>query len=334
MKFRSSVVFFLFITIFSFTFFACKDSQKELKIYSIIHDEETKILCEEFTKKTGIPVSYIRATTGEIINKVIAEKNNPQADVLLGGASNYHIQADKENALEVYESQVSKDFPSYAISPNKTWTGFCILALGIGVNEERFTKKFPNKEYPKTWDDLLDSDFDNEIVMTNPMASSTAYLFVQNQLQRLSWDEGWNYLESLSQLVGQFPDSGSAPPKLIGTGEYSVGIAYLHALAKYKSQGFDIKVIAPPRTVGDVDCVAVLKNAKNMEEAKLFVDFILSKEAQEIMSAIDFTTPTNPLANPPKEAIKITDTDLIDYDSNLAAKQKEEVLEKWSQIVE
>lgn len=51
MKFRSSVVFFLFTTIFSFTFFACKDSQKELKIYSIIHDEETKILCEEFTKK-------------------------------------------------------------------------------------------------------------------------------------------------------------------------------------------------------------------------------------------------------------------------------------------
>ena len=42
MKFRSSVVFFLFTTIFSFTFFACKDSQKELKIYSIIHDEETK----------------------------------------------------------------------------------------------------------------------------------------------------------------------------------------------------------------------------------------------------------------------------------------------------
>jgi hypothetical protein len=58
------------------------------------------------------------------------------------------------------------------------------------------------------------------------------------------------------------------------------------------------------------------------------------KEAQEIMSSIDFTTPINPLAIPPKEAIKITDTDLIDYDSNLAAQQKDEVLEKWSQIVD
>ena len=74
MKFKSSIVFFLFTIIFSFAFFSCKDTQKELKVYSIIHDEETKILCEEFTKKTGIPVSYIRATTGEIINKVIAEK--------------------------------------------------------------------------------------------------------------------------------------------------------------------------------------------------------------------------------------------------------------------
>lgn len=326
--------FLFLLTIFSLAFFSCNKNQKELKVYSIIHEEETKILCETFAEKTGIKVSYLRATTGEIINKVIAEKNNPQADVLLGGASNYHIQADKENALEVYESQLSKDFPSFAISPNKTWTGFCILALGIGINEERFTKKFPGKDFPKTWEDLLDPEFKDEIVMTNPMASSTAYLFVQNQLQRLSWDEGWNYLEKLSQLVGQFPDSGSAPPRLIGTGEYSIGVAYLHALAKYKSQGFDIKVIAPPKTVGDVDCVAILKNAKHKEEAKLFVDFILSKEGQEIMSSIDFTTPTNPLAIPPKEAIKITDTDLIDYDSNLAAKQKDSVLEKWSQIVQ
>ena len=87
MKFKSSIVFFILATIFSFTFFSCKNTQKELKVYSIIHDEETKILCEEFTKKTGIPVSYLRATTGEIINKVIAEKNNPQADVLLGDPS-------------------------------------------------------------------------------------------------------------------------------------------------------------------------------------------------------------------------------------------------------
>ena len=331
-------IFFVLLSIsfISIILFGCKKTEKvsELKVYSIIHEEETLALTNLFTEKTGIPVNFLRATTGELVNRVITEKDNPQADVLLGGASSYHIKAAKEGALESYKSPLAKNLPSYAVAQDNTWTGFCVLTLGIGINEERYAKKFPDIPAPKTWDDLLNPAYKGEIVLTNPVASSTAYLFVQNQLQRLGWEDGWNYLLTLAPLVGQFPDSGSAPAKLIGTGEYSLGVSYIHALAKYRAEGFKVRMIAPPKTVGDVDCVAVLKNAKNMEEAKLFVDFILSKEAQEIMSAIDFTTPINPLAIPPKEAIKITDTDLIDYDSNLAAQQKDEVLEKWSQIVD
>ena len=243
------------ILVFLATVFGCKEKKlvqpnepiQELKVYSIIHDEETKALTDLFTQKTGIPVKYLRATTGELVNRVIAEKASPQADILLGGATNYHIQAEKEGALESYESPISKNIPSYAKSASHTWTGFCVLTLGIGVNQTRFAQKFPGVDAPKTWDDLLNPKFKGEIVMTNPVASSTAYLFVQDQLQRLGYDKGWDYLLSLSQLVGQFPDSGSAPPKLVGTGEYAIGVAYLHALAKYKAQGFDIKLVAKIR---------------------------------------------------------------------------------------
>lgn len=314
----------------SLTFFGCEKNQSlELRVYSIIHDEETEALTKLFTAKTGIPVSYLRATTGELVNRVITEKNNPQADILLGGASSYHIQADKEGALESYASPLAKNLPSYAVASDNTWTGFCVLTLGIGVNSKRFAEKFPGTPLPKTWEDLLNPIFKGEIVLNNPAASSTGYIFVQNQLQRLGDEKGWEYLLALTKNVGQFPDSGSAPAKLLGTGEYALGVSYLHALAKYNAQGFSVKPIAPPQSAGDVDCVSIMKNTKNLSAAKKFVDFMLSVEAQELMSEFTFTAPVNPEAKAVSGSIAISDIDLIDYDVQKASSEKAVVLDRW-----
>lgn len=314
----------------SLTFFGCEKNQSlELRVYSIIHDEETEALTKLFTDKTGIPVSYLRATTGELVNRVITEKNDPQADILLGGASSYHIQADKEGALESYASPLAKNLPSYAVASDNTWTGFCVLTLGIGVNSKRFAEKFPGTPLPKTWEDLLNPAFKGEIVLNNPAASSTGYIFVQNQLQRLGDEKGWEYLLALTKNVGQFPDSGSAPAKLLGTGEYALGVSYLHALAKYNAQGFSVKPIAPPQSAGDVDCVSIMKNTKNLSAAKKFVDFILSVEAQELMSEFTFTAPVNPEAKAVSGSIAISDIDLIDYDVQKASSEKAVVLDRW-----
>ncbi len=314
----------------SLTFFGCEKNQSlELRVYSIIHDEETEALTKLFTAKTGIPVSYLRATTGELVNRVITEKNDPQADILLGGASSYHIQADKEGALESYASPLAKNLPSYAVASDNTWTGFCVLTLGIGVNSKRFAEKFPGTPLPKTWEDLLNPAFKGEIVLNNPAASSTGYIFVQNQLQRLGDEKGWEYLLALTKNVGQFPDSGSAPAKLLGTGEYALGVSYLHALAKYNAQGFSVKPIAPPQSAGDVDCVSIMKNTKNLSAAKKFVDFMLSVEAQELMSEFTFTAPVNPEAKAVSGSIAISDIDLIDYDVQKASSEKDVVLDRW-----
>lgn len=328
---KNKIILFTFISLISALILGCgKKEQEPLKIYSIIHEEETQALTDLFTEKTGIPVVFLRQPTGELVNRVISEKDDPQADILLGGASNYHMQADKEGALESYVSPLAKDLPSYAKADDNTWTGFCVLTLGIGVNSERFAQKFPDQQIPQSWEDLINPAFKGEIVLTNPAASSTAYLFVQNQLQRLGWDDGWKYLLSLSELVGQFPDSGSAPAKLVGTGEYALGISYLHAIAKYQAQGFDVALVAPPQSVGDVDCISILKNTKNLSAAKKFVDFMLSKEAQELMSSIDFTIPVNPEAVGREGSIPLSKVDLIKYDAKLASSQKEEVLNKWT----
>ena len=328
-KFLTGILVLLSLSLL-FTGCSKKSTAEELSVYSIIHEEETLALTDLFTQKTGIPVKFLRASTGELVNRVIAEKDNPNADILLGGASSYHIQAAKEGALEAYKSPAAKNLPAYAVADDNTWTGFCVLTLGIGLNEERYAQKFPNIPLPKTWEDLLNPAYKGEIVLTNPVASSTAYLFVQGQLQRLGWDKGWDYLLQLAPLVGQFPNSGSAPAKLIGTGEYALGVSYIHAVTKYKAEGFKVAVIAPPQTVGDVDCISIMKNTKNLKAAQKFVDFMLSKEAQELMSSIDFTIPVNPDAKGVEGSVPVQSLDLINYDVQKASEQKDEVLKKWT----
>ena len=141
---------------------------------------------------------------------------------------------------------------------------------------------------------------------------------------------GETNLLNLASLVGQFPDSGSAPGRLIGTGEYALCVTFLHVVNKYHSDGFKVYTVAPPQSVVDIDCISIMKNTKNLEAAQKFVDFMLSVEAQELMSSIDFTMPVNPEAKGAPGSIPVTQLDLIEYDVNKAAAQKDEVLAKWT----
>ena len=320
---------FVFGCIFGVT--SC--GQETLNLYSIIPDEETQALSDLFTQQTGIPVKFLRASTGELVNRIISEKNNPKADILLGGARNYHIQADKEGALESYYSPNLEGVPSFALSEDGTWTGFCVLTVGIGINNDRYEKLFPGEKKPVVWEDLLNPAYKGEIVFTNPAASSTGYLFLQNQLQRLGSEKGWKYLLSLADSVAQFPESGSSPAKFLGAGEYALGISYVHLLSRYKTNGFNLDVIVPSDSVADVDCIAITKNTKKLEQAKKFVDFMLSPEAQTLMCSIDYTLPVNPKAKVPEGSISLSQVKLINYDVQAAAEQKDEVLKFWSENV-
>jgi len=309
-------------------------AQGEVRVYAVINEDDIRLLAELFTDETGITVNFLRGATGELVSRVIAETGAPQADILLGGPSSQHIAIAETGALAVYRSPAAAGLPEYALSHGGYWTGFYLTALGIGVNEQRFRERFGDIPFPTTWDDLVNPAFAGEIVLTDPVSSSTSYLFVQTQLQRLGWDAGWAYLEALTPLVGQFPSSGGAPPQLVGTGEYAIGVAYVHALARYRHDGFPVSTIVPPATSGEVGAVSIIEGGPNPDNARRFVDFILSAKAQAAFSAQSFTTPLNPEVALPEGANGFEEFDFIAYDATVAGEQREEVLERWQQVVD
>lgn len=309
-------------------------AQGSLLVYAVINQDDAELLTGMFRERTGVDVRFVRGSTGELVTRVIAERGAPQADVLLGGAASLHIAIKDAAASAPYLSPATTVLAEGTYDPDGYWSGFYLTALGIGVNQERFTQRFSGVPVPTTWEDLADPRFAGEIVMTDPVASSTAYLFVQLQLQRLGTEAGWSYLEALAPLVGQFPSSGGAPPQLVGTGEYALGVAFVHALARYRAQGFPVDLVVPPGTVGEIGAVSIVAGGPNPENARRFVDFVLSAEAQQAFVEQSLTTALHPDVLAPAAAVGLAAFELIDYDPERAADERDEVLRRWQQVVD
>jgi iron(III) transport system substrate-binding protein len=310
---------------------SAQKSGGELFVYSVVNEAETQALAALFEEQTGIKVTYLRAATGELIARVRAEKSAPQADVLLGGAESLHIAAMRDGALEPYKSPGRAGLPEWAFDKDGAWTGFCVLTLGIGINAARFAEKFPGKPYPASWDDLADPAFKGELVFTDPVKSQTGYLFLQSQLQGRGAEAGWSYFKKLTPLAAQLPSSGDAPPQLVGRGEYAVCVAYVHLLRLYSSQGFPVEIVIPPKTVGEIDAVSIIKGGPNAKTgaAQKFVDFMLTKEAQELFASISRTIPVNPAAQGDTSGAQEAPLDLLDFDSEKAGAERDAVLLRW-----
>ncbi len=309
-------------------------AQGQLLVYSILQEQDAEVLTRLFREQTGIDVQTIRGSGGEIVARVIAESGAPRADIVLGGASNLHIAMALDGVLEAYRPAGGDYLESSQYDPDGYWTGFYLSALGIGINEERFRQSYGDRALPATWEDLLDPAFAGEIVLTDPIASSTAYLFLQTQLQRLGWDAGWEYLEALAPLVGQFPTSGSAPPRMVGTGEYIFGIAFVHSLSSTIAQGFPVTLVVPPGTGGEAGSVSMIEGGPNPDNARRFLDFMMTVEAQQVFTDQSLTTPLNPDVVLPAAAIPRSQIAMIDFDAALAGAQREETLRRWESIVE
>ena len=303
-------------------------------IYAIVNEQDAVALAELFEQRTGLEPTVLRGSTGEIIARVIAERDNPQADIVLGGPSTLHITLKDEGVTEPHQLPEGVQLPADAFDPDGYWVGWHTTALGLGINTQRFERLYGDRELPATREDLLDGDFSGEIVVTDPVASSTAYLFVQVQLQRLGEEAGWDYLAQLVPQVGQFPSSGAAPAQLVSAGEYSIGVSYIQALARNVAEGLPIEIVVPAGTGGEVGSISVIAGGPNSAAAHEFVDFILGAEAQQLFTDRSLTAPLNPEVELPAGVLSAADIDLVDFDPDLAAEQRDEVLNHWSELVD
>lgn len=310
---------------------AAKDLK--LTVYAGVQEDYALLVVKEFEKATGVKTEMVRMSGGEIYARIKAEKDNPSASIWFGGGSLTFIEADNEGLLEHYVSPNAEIIPARFKDANGAWTGIYSGYLGIEGNKKWLEEN--GVELPTSWDDLLKPEFKGNIVIAHPASSSTAYNFLATILQIQGEEEGFAYLQKFNEQVRQYTKSGSAPGMMCGRGEAPIAIGFMHDAIKYYEEGYtDLVFTTPEEGTGyEVGAVAIIKGGPDQEAAKMFVDWSLTKEAQELGQTVgSYQFLTNPDAVPPEQAIALKDTKLINYDDVWAGDNREVFLEKFMEL--
>ena len=306
----------------------------------VIYCSGTNALCEEeakaFGKKYDVKTSLIRNGSGSTLAKIEAEKKNPQADVWYGGTLDPHSQAGEMDLLLAYASpeldNIMPDFKDPAKRKGNYSSAVYIGILGFGVNTDRAAKL--GIEIPKCWSDLADPKLKNEVQIADPQSSGTAYTALATFTQLWGESSAFHYLKEIDKNISQYTKSGFAPARNVARGEATVGIGFLHDYALEKENGAPIELIVPCEGSGyEVGGVSIIKGARNLDNAKLFVDWSLSKEAQEIAwkMAQSYQVPSNITAESSPNSLKMEEVNLINYDFDKYGdtEMRNHLINKW-----
>mgnify|MGYP000874783510 FL=1 len=306
----------------------------------VVYCSAQNTMCEQetlaFEKKYGIKTSFIRGGTGSILAKIDAEKDNPQGDVWYGGTLDPHSQAGEMGLLEAYKSPNLQYIPDSLKDPAKRKGNYSsaiyLGILGFGVNTERLAKL--NLPVPKCWKDLIDPKYKNEIQAADPQSSGTAYTQIATFIQLWGEGEAFKYLKELNKNVSQYTKSGNTATRNTARGEASIGIGFLHEHSLEREKGAPVELVVPCEGTGyEIGGVSVIKGARNPENAKLFVDWALSKEAQELSWQKGETHQilTNSEAKMSPYSLDFKSVNLIDYnfDKYGASDLRKRIIKKW-----
>jgi iron(III) transport system substrate-binding protein len=309
-------------------------SPKQVTVYMGVVEQQALVLSKEFEKDTGIKVNFVRMSGGETLSRIRAEKASPKASVWYGGSADSFIVAKKEGLLAAYKSPNAEKIAANFKDPEGFWTGVYQGYLGF-ILDGRFFEE--NKlEAPKSWNDLLKPEFTGHIMMGNPGSASTGYVIVSSLVQMMGEDKAMDYLAKLHKQIKQYTKAGEAPARSAALGETAIGITYLHNGIRMMKEGYDnVKLSVPQEgTAYELGAVAIINNAPEMEAAKKFIDWCLTKKAQELgQQNKSYQFLTNPEANPPKEALPYKDTKLIKYDFAWSGANRARLVEAWNKAI-
>ncbi len=289
----------------------------------------------QFEKETGIKVSLIRKSAGESYAQLRAEAKNPKIDVWWGGTGDPHLQAAGEKLTQPYQAKALPELMDWAqrqakIAEYRT-VGVYAGALGFGYNEELLKAK--GLPAPQCWKDLAKPIYKGEVQVANPNSSGTAYTALATIVQLFGEEQGFDYLAQLHKNINQYTKSGSAPIKAAARGETAIGITFMHDIMKQVKKGFPVKIVAPCEGTGyEVGSMSIVKDARNPEEAKAWVEFALRPDVQSLAESVKaYQVPSNRSAKIPAGAPNFDELKLIDY--NFAKygdpKTRKHLLQRW-----
>lgn len=258
-----------------------KSESGSLVIYTALEDDQIEPYLTSFREQyPDIELEVSRISTSTLISKVIAEKDNPVADVLWGVAASSLLSLDEyDGVIQPYTPEgADRILPQFKDTEEELrWCGIDAYEGAMLVNTKLCEEL--NLDVPESWEDLLDPQYEGHIVMPDPAASGTGLLIVNGWLQM--FDDGWDYIEQLNKNMAEYTDSGSKPAKMAAAGEAVIGLSFGYRCILLQEENPDETVVVFPSEGSgwDVEANCLLAKKEMNPCAYTFMDWAISDEA-------------------------------------------------------
>ncbi|MCC8127337.1 MAG: ABC transporter substrate-binding protein [Clostridiales bacterium] len=231
-----------------------------------------------------VKVEIFRSGTEEVVSKVLAEKQTGSvlADVLLVSDAGTFEELKNQDLLMSYESPELEGIDSSYYDSEHTYTGTKLITTGIVVNTELID------EIPAALADLTKDIYKDELIMPSPLYSGAASynLSVITRTDGL----GWDFYQGLKDNGVKVDKGNGTVQTAVVAGEKGLGILVDYMAVRSKADGAPVEFVYPEEgSLCVTEPIGIIKGTAHEEEARSFVDFILSEEGQIATAEIGYT---------------------------------------------
>ena len=279
------VAVILVIIIVTGTYMALnKEKPREVVIYTSVDQIFSEPILDKFEETTGIKVRAVydveaTKTTG-LVNRLIAEKQNPLADVWWNGEIAQTILLREEGVLTPYASPMASGIPDEYVDPDDYWTGFGGRARVCLVNTELLNPE----DYPSSIYDFLDERYPaDQIAIAYPIFGTTA-THVAALYASLGPEEAEAFFTALSEREIRVVDGNGVVRDLVADGSVIFGLTDTDDSIGAIERGAPVEMVFLDQGEDEMgtllipNTVALVKDGPNVEEAKMLIDYLLSEE--------------------------------------------------------
>lgn len=255
----------------------------------MIENQALRPIADAFKKKYPfVSVDYWRGDSRALVQKALTERRAQRVtgDILesTGGAE----ALIRAGAVQPFYSASVAGFPKNYVDPNGMWVASRLDYFALAYN----TRQVSAGDVPKTYDDLLNPKWKGAIAWRAD-SEVGADLFIAGVMRDMGKQKGEAYLKRLAgQQIVNYAGSARALVDRVGEGEYKIALEiYAHhpLISKAKGAALDTQMLDPVPSA--LSTIQLTKNAPHPNAAMLFIDYVLSKEGQEVLRAAQYLSP-------------------------------------------
>jgi iron(III) transport system substrate-binding protein len=257
-------------------------SQRRLLIYTPHGQDLLRDFVGHYKQQyPATEIQFLDMGSQEILARVRAERNRPQADLWWGAAQTTFQTAAEENLLAPYRPTWADKVSSQARDPKDLWYGTYETPEVIVYNSEAVR----SEDVPRDWDDVLDPKWRDKLLIRNPNPSDTMRAIFGAMIWRFykdtgSPEKGYDWLRRLDANVHEYTADGTLLMQKLARREGLITLWDLPDVRIYQEKNLPVAYVIPASgTPVTTDAIAILRGAPNEAEARQFYEFVTTTDS-------------------------------------------------------